>query len=475
VVDISADFRYASAAAYEAVYKHPHGAPARIAQFTCAVPEHLRELKTPHVAHPGCFATTILLAAVPLLALDLIEPQLFVAAVTGSTGSGRKPVEGTHHPLRHGDLYAYNALAHRHTAEIIACAKGASGVAAHFAFVPHSGPYARGIHATVQAVLKRPLSSDALRAQLRDFYATRAVRAGRRAPPRLKDVAASGYARLGAVSDGRTVAVMSVADNLNKGAAGGAMQWMNRLLGFPETMGLTAPAAPAGPDAMNAALPSPSLSSAAILRVRRFPGAGVRAVSAAGDARRRRVAAHGRRAPRARSVWRTRGGGARLCASGLDARAAEQAQVAEFPEQRRAAGSAHARRARLLLSRAATSASVFFVNSGAEANENALKMAFTLTRRSQVVALEHSFHGRTAAAGAITWGAAAKWYGFPRTPFDVRFLPRRDARRSMRSRRTPRPSSSSRCRAWAAPSTWAPSTCARCASAAMRPARADLR
>jgi acetylornithine/succinyldiaminopimelate/putrescine aminotransferase len=71
---------------------------------------------------------------------------------------------------------------------------------------------------------------------------------------------------------------------------------------------------------------------------------------------------------------------------------------------------------------------VFFVNSGAEANENALKMAFTLNpQRSQVVALEHSFHGRTAAAGAITWGAASKWYGFPRAPFDVRFLPRRDA------------------------------------------------
>ena len=70
---------------------------------------------------------------------------------------------------------------------------------------------------------------------------------------------------------------------------------------------------------------------------------------------------------------------------------------------------------------------LFFVNSGAEANENALKMAFTMTRRTQVVALEHGFHGRTAAAGALTWGAAAKWYGFPRTPFEVRFLPRRDA------------------------------------------------
>jgi acetylornithine/N-succinyldiaminopimelate aminotransferase len=69
---------------------------------------------------------------------------------------------------------------------------------------------------------------------------------------------------------------------------------------------------------------------------------------------------------------------------------------------------------------------VFFINSGAEANENALKMAFRMTGRSQVVALEHGFHGRTAAAGAVTWGAAQKWYGFPRAPFDVSFVPRGD-------------------------------------------------
>src|ERR1700677_5165487 len=69
---------------------------------------------------------------------------------------------------------------------------------------------------------------------------------------------------------------------------------------------------------------------------------------------------------------------------------------------------------------------VFFINSGAEANENALKMAFRMTGRSQVVALEHGFHGRTAAAGAVTWGAAQQWYGFPRAPFDVSFVPRGD-------------------------------------------------
>lgn len=71
-------------------------------------------------------------------------------------------------------------------------------------------------------------------------------------------------------------------------------------------------------------------------------------------------------------------------------------------------------------------ATVFFVNTGAEANENAIKLALRITGRSEIVALEGSFHGRTAAAGAVTWGAAAKWYGFPRTPFDVRFAPRRD-------------------------------------------------
>jgi len=67
---------------------------------------------------------------------------------------------------------------------------------------------------------------------------------------------------------------------------------------------------------------------------------------------------------------------------------------------------------------------VFWINSGAEANENALKLAFKITGRGKAVALEQGWHGRTAAAGAVTWGALGKWYGFPRTPFDVTFAPR---------------------------------------------------
>ena len=241
-VDISADFRYSSAGAYESVYKHEHGAPARIGQFTCAVPEHLAQSPTPHVSHPGCFATATLLASVPLLALGLTDSRLFVTGITGSTGSGRKPGEGTHHPQRHSDLYSYGALSHRHVPEITACAKLATGIEGEFNFVPHSGPFARGIHVTVQASLRRPISSADAVAALAAYYGSSPFVRVIGTAPRIKDVVASNYANLSAVTNGSSIAVMSVLDNLTKGAAGGGVQWMNRLLGFDESLGLLAAA-----------------------------------------------------------------------------------------------------------------------------------------------------------------------------------------------------------------------------------------
>ena len=241
-VDISADFRFATAAAYEGVYKHAHGAPGRIRQFTCAVPEHMPTSPTPHVSHPGCFATATLLASVPLLALGLTDTRLFVTGITGSTGSGRRPSESTHHPQRHSDLYSYGALSHRHVPEITACAKLATGIEAEFNFVPHSGPFARGIHVTVQASLRRQIDSaqalEALTAYYKDCPFVRVISTA----PRVKDVATSNYAHLSAVTNGTSIAVMSVLDNLTKGAAGGGVQWMNRLLGLEESMGLQSPA-----------------------------------------------------------------------------------------------------------------------------------------------------------------------------------------------------------------------------------------
>jgi N-acetyl-gamma-glutamyl-phosphate reductase common form len=242
VIDISADYRYTTAAAYEAVYKHAHGAPTRISQFTCAVPEHLATLRTPHVAHPGCFATAVLLASVPLLKLGLIEPRLFVSGVTGSTGAGRTPAAGTHHPQRHSDLYAYNPLSHRHTPEITELARAASDVGAEFNFVPHSGPFARGIHVTVQATAARPIKTAELIEALSSFYRGQPFIHVSPNMPHVKDVSSSNYAFLSGAASGNTIAVMCVIDNLVKGAAGGALQWLNRMFELDQTTGLQAPA-----------------------------------------------------------------------------------------------------------------------------------------------------------------------------------------------------------------------------------------
>ena len=108
--------------------------------------------------------------------------------------------------------------------------------------MPHSGPFARGIHVTVQATTREPLTSHELTAALREYYDQSVfVRVGGE-PPRIKDVTASNFAQLAGVAHGRSVAVVCAIDNLTKGAAGGAVQWMNRMLGYEETAGLMLPA-----------------------------------------------------------------------------------------------------------------------------------------------------------------------------------------------------------------------------------------
>ena len=238
VVDASADFRYSDPAAYQSVYGVEHGAPRLLDEFVCAVPEHLPDTDTKHVGHPGCFATAILLAAVPLLQSGLTEPDLFITGITGSTGSGRSPQPGTHHPERHSNLYAYKPLIHRHAPEISNLAQAASGRRARVNFVPHSGPFARGIFATVQAKSTGRVGTDAIGAAIEALYADSPFVRVVEGSPRLKNVVASNSAEIGFACTGDTVVVMSAIDNLVKGAAGGSVQWMNRLLGFEETAGL---------------------------------------------------------------------------------------------------------------------------------------------------------------------------------------------------------------------------------------------
>jgi N-acetyl-gamma-glutamyl-phosphate reductase common form len=245
VVDASSDFRFRSAADFEAVYKQPHGAPELLPHFVCAVPEHVPGIPGLHVGHPGCFATSMLVGLVPLLKAQLIDGPVYAAGVTGSTGAGRSPIATTHHPERHSNLFAYNALMHRHTPEVVQLCHQLTGVAPELNFVPHSGPFARGIHMTLQGRLTQMRTADQLRDAFADFYAGHEFVKVVDGMPRVKDVAGSNYCHIGVAVSGhagsQSIAVLVVIDNLVKGAAGGAVQWMNRLLGLPESAGLTAP------------------------------------------------------------------------------------------------------------------------------------------------------------------------------------------------------------------------------------------
>ena len=244
VADASADFRYADAASFEAVYQQPHPAPQRLPSFRCAVPEHLAKIDTPHAAQPGCFATAMLLGIVPMLANDLCEPQFFVSAVTGSTGAGRTPRETTHHPVRQSNLFTYKPLGHRHQPEVGALALSATKKELGLHFVPHSGPFARGIHATIFASRAGDISGADIRSGLANYYADSEFVSVAETPPRLKDIVGTNNAVLSVDVDDESVAICCVLDNLVKGAAGGTIQWINRLLGWPETDGLSI--APAG-------------------------------------------------------------------------------------------------------------------------------------------------------------------------------------------------------------------------------------
>jgi N-acetyl-gamma-glutamyl-phosphate reductase len=243
VVDASADFRFSDAAAFAEVYGKAHPAVELLPQFTCAVPEQLAEIGTPHAAHPGCFATAMLLAIVPLVNASLCGDAIYVSAVTGSTGAGRTPRDTTHHPFRQSNLFAYQTLKHRHAPEVRALTRAATGRDIGLHFVPHSGPFARGIHATVFAPKAPGVTAADVREALAESYRGSPFVQVAAAPPRMKDIAASNYAALSADVDDDTIVVCSVIDNLLKGAAGGSIQWVNRLLGLPETQGLQLPAA----------------------------------------------------------------------------------------------------------------------------------------------------------------------------------------------------------------------------------------
>ena len=121
----------------------------------------------------------MLLPIVPLAALGVAD-EFFVSAVTGSTGAGRTPRDTTHHPLRQSNLFAYQALKHRHDPEVRSLIKAATGRDVALKFVPHSGPFARGIHATIFAKPKERMSESAGQRRAARVLSRQRVRARRR-------------------------------------------------------------------------------------------------------------------------------------------------------------------------------------------------------------------------------------------------------------------------------------------------------
>jgi N-acetyl-gamma-glutamyl-phosphate reductase len=240
VIDLSGDHRLADAAAYARHYGKPHPHPANLGAFVYGLPEWQRErIAAPsstgkRIANPGCFATALQLALLPLLAAGLPLDWVAVSGTTGSSGSGALPSDTTHHPTRANDYRAYKPLVHQHLGEaerLIAAHRQATKVS----FVPHSAPLVRGVSCTLHA---RVPDARGAAEQVRAYYAAEPFVRVVEGAPRVAVVAGSNFCDLGVAADGELLVVMTALDNLVKGMAGLAVQNMNLALGLDERAGL---------------------------------------------------------------------------------------------------------------------------------------------------------------------------------------------------------------------------------------------
>lgn len=244
VIDLSGDFRLDDGATFQRAYHAAHPCPEQLGHFVYGLSEYRRDalLGAKRIANPGCFATAIALGLLPLADLprELRPGFVAVSAITGSSGSGASPGEGTHHPLRAHDFRAYKVLAHQHEAEIEGIAR-AQGHVPRLAFTPHSAPLVRGIHATLQFEYA-PDAADILHAAYRLRYPDGGFVRLSAAPPRLAAVVGSNFVDLQLTLRDGLACVLVALDNLVKGMAGQAVQNLNLALGWREDAGLRQPA-----------------------------------------------------------------------------------------------------------------------------------------------------------------------------------------------------------------------------------------
>jgi N-acetyl-gamma-glutamyl-phosphate reductase len=244
ILDMSADFRLRDMSTYAQWYGHEHRAPRLQGEAVYGLTEFYREKITAArlVACPGCYPTAALLALVPIVKAKLIDADdIVIDAKSGVTGAGRGLKQSTLFSEAGEGLSPYSVGTHRHAPEIEQEIGVAAGSSVTVNFTPHLIPMARGELCTSYVKLNGA-SADDLRAALSQAYRNEPFVhvAKKGVVPQTQNVRGSNYVQIGVFADrikNRAI-VISVLDNLVKGSAGQAIQNMNLMLGFPETMGL---------------------------------------------------------------------------------------------------------------------------------------------------------------------------------------------------------------------------------------------
>jgi N-acetyl-gamma-glutamyl-phosphate reductase len=243
IIDLAADFRIKDVALWEKWYGMPHACPELVAEAVYGLPEIHRSAiaKARVVANPGCYPTAVQLGFLPLVEAGVIDTAHLIAdAKSGVSGAGRKAETHILFAEASDNFKAYGVAGHRHLPEISQGLGQAAGGNVGLTFVPHLTPMIRGIHATLYGQLQQEVDLQAL-------YEARYANEPfvdvlpRGSHPETRSVRASNMCRIAVhrPQGGNIVVVLSVIDNLVKGAAGQAVHNMNLMFGLPETLGLT--------------------------------------------------------------------------------------------------------------------------------------------------------------------------------------------------------------------------------------------
>ncbi|MEZ5477523.1 MAG: N-acetyl-gamma-glutamyl-phosphate reductase [Thiolinea sp.] len=247
MIDLAADFRIRDIATWSQWYGMEHACPELVEEAVYGLPELNREQirQARLIANPGCYPTAVTLGLLPLLEQGLVDADSLIAdAKSGASGAGRQAKVGTLLCEVADSFKAYAVSGHRHLPEIMQTFGQVLGRTPELTFVPHLLPMIRGIHATLYAELLKRDGQDlqALYEQrYRDEFFVDVLPAGEH--PETRSVRGANLCRIAVhqPQGGKRVVVLSVIDNLVKGAAGQAVQNMNLMFGLPETTGLRQP------------------------------------------------------------------------------------------------------------------------------------------------------------------------------------------------------------------------------------------